>query len=201
MRIFNSIKHDGIINAFHNVLTLLKKNTYGKSFTALLEADLNELAPEGMKPSNNFIDIVEVNSVGGNNLLNLNAVKINRWLNNGAHLYEAKLGDKSIGYAVIHLAEYSVDGVGVIDLKNRDALWLGPIFVDKKYRSQGIGKQLINGSIKNYIGERKIVLTSANVNNISSIKSFISNGFKLKNVIICTYYFGGQKLVKLVNSE
>jgi GNAT superfamily N-acetyltransferase len=198
MKIVNSIKFDGWINTLQNILTLLKKRSYGKSCTALLQADINDLL---MVERSAAVNIEQVHEYKKSNLLNLNNIRIKIWLDNGAHLYLAMCDGAVVGYTFIHLKKYKVDGVGIIDLEKDKSLWIGPTFVDKAYRSQGINKQLINISAKNYAGERNIALTSANINNINSIKSFIRNGFKLKDIFICTYTFGRQKLIRLIGNE
>lgn len=201
MKIINSIKFDGWKNTLQNVLTLLKKWSYGKSFTALLQADINDLLAVKLSAKNVVVSIEQVFEIEGDNLFNLKSSRVRKLLVNGAHLYLAQCGDVVVGYTFIHLNKYKVDGVGIIDLEQDKSLWIGPTFVDKAYRSQGINKQLINKSAKNYAGERLIALTSANINNINSIKSFIRNGFVLKDIFICTYTFGRQKLVRLVGNE
>lgn len=198
MKLFNSIKFNGWINTITNVLTLLKKKTLGKSYTALLKADMNDLFATHVK-LNDSIKIEKLESFSGDYLLNLSVTRINKWLGNEADLYIAKSGNEIVGYTFIHLGKYNVDGVGTIDLEHDDSLWIGPTFVDKNFRSQGINKLLINISAKCYVGKRKTAFTSANINNVNSIKSFIRNGFVLKDVFICTYSFGKQKLVRLVD--
>lgn len=198
MKLLNSLKFNGWKNTINNILTLLKKKTSGKSYTVLLKADINDLFATHVV-LNESIKVERLESICGDYLLNLPVKRINKWLSNDADLYIAKSGNKIVGYTFIHLGEYEVDGVGTIDLKHDDSLWIGPTFVDKKFRSQGINKLLINISAKHYVGKRKTAFTSANVNNVNSIKSFIRNGFKLKDIFICTYSFGKQTLVRLVD--
>jgi GNAT superfamily N-acetyltransferase len=198
MKIVNSIKFDGWINTLKNILTLLKKRSYGKSYTALLKTDINDLL---MTEISAVVNIEHVHEFKKSNLLNLNNIRIEEWLDSGAHLYLAMYDGVVVGYTFIHLKKYKVDGIGVIDLEKDKSLWVGPTFVDKAYRSQGINKQLINISTKNYSGERDFALTSANINNINSIKSFVRNGFELKDIFICTYTFGREKIERLVGNE
>ncbi len=203
MRIANSLKYDGWGNTLRNALTVFKKKLFYRSHTVLLEVEMTEVLNLGLSSGGcgADVDFVRVDKVVGKNLLNLNAKRVNAWLEDGANLYLAVLNGKPVGYTVVHLKKYFVDGVGLIDLEGDGSLWIGPTFVDKSFRSQGINKKLINSAIKYYAKERERALTSANINNVNSISSFIRNGFRIKDVFICTYYLGRQKLVRLVGDE
>jgi len=201
MKIIDSMKYDGWNNTVRNILTFIKKKSYGTSHTVLLEASANDMSSSIIKPPKLNVDIVRVYEIPNRNVLNLSISRLSSWMDEGAHLYLAKYNGLVIGYTVIHLNKYTVDGVGVLDLESIDALWVGPTFVDKEYRSQGINKNLINFTASMYANQKKVVLTSANINNVNSIQSFLKNGFNIKDIFTCRYLLGGQKYSRLVNNE
>lgn len=89
------------------------------------------------------------------------------------------------GFCFVHFSEpHSIHGLGVWKLSDNEA-WIGPAFVKKEYRGQGINGKLL-ALVKSYCRNLNIskIYTSINSSNISSIKSFERNGFnKIGQVI------------------
>ncbi len=201
MKLINSVKYDGVNNTLRNLFSFFKRITYGQSITALLRVKI-PVHPELNDNLNlDGLEIKKINNIKADNLLNLNSSRFDKWLKSGSHLYVAKINGIIVAYTVVHLNKYVIGGVGTVNLKEKESIWIGPTFVHKLFRSQGINKKLINYTMQQYSSRKKFAFTSANVNNINSIRSFIRNGFELKDVFICTYRLGKQNLVRLVGDE
>jgi len=95
------------------------------------------------------------------------------------------------GYLWFFSDNYYVQGVGNINLKERNAIWVGPAFVHKNYRGNGYNKLLVNKVFKSYkLTNQSCAMTSINSDNIASIRSFESMGFKKASELSSYYLFG-----------
>lgn len=92
----------------------------------------------------------------------------------------AYLNGHAVGYIA---AEYgilkTIHGLGTFQLNSGEA-WIGPAYVKRKYRSQGINRKCIQKMLETLSDQHEIqkFYTSINQKNISSLKSIAKLGFR-----------------------
>lgn len=197
MKIIESIKYDGWINTWSNVKGFVKKRVWGESITVLLQINLKDFSFE---EENQEVPGVILRDFDRDHdvLPNIDEEKLDIWLARGDQCRVALCGSEVVGYAFIHLNEYYVDGVGHINLEKEGSFWIGPTFVKKEFRGIGINKLLIESLINKFGRDKSFGMTSANINNVASLKSFIRNGYRIIDVFYCRYSFGRQYIDRLM---
>lgn len=88
--------------------------------------------------------------------------------------------NKIVGYVIFHIGEvHPIHGLGTWNL-DKDEAWIGPAYVVKESRGKGINGILLQEAFFQLekIGVSKIY-TCINQSNLSSIRSFKKNGFKV----------------------
>lgn len=120
-------------------------------------------------------DIVEISKINIYEFLNVNEMIINP----NIKICIATLNNEVVGLCFFHKSEcHNIHGLGSWNLKENEA-WVGPAFVSKKVRNQGINGAMLD-FIKSYSFKSKIdnLYTSINSGNHSSLRSFDKNEFK-----------------------
>ncbi len=192
-----SIKYDGLKNTINNISTRLKKLTYAVRRTVYLSKEIkNHL--DASTSRNNFeilfidkpVDLIRTNS-------KLELLPCKTWFKNNSKCCLTIKDNKVVAYAWLHLERYNFDGENIV--LDSDTAWLGPVFVNKDLRRQGINnfqiEYLISEAAK--IGKTKIE-TSANNQNTASIRTFTNLGFSFRAIIDQKFIFGKKKKVERI---
>jgi hypothetical protein len=105
-----------------------------------------------------------------------------KWFENGSICYLATQNNDIISYAWIHKKYYNLDKNLIFNLKENEA-WLGPSFVNPKYRNLGINSSHLSKILFNLENEKiNHVLTCINSKNYSAIRAFIKNNVQIIGV-------------------
>lgn len=128
-------------------------------------------------------------------LLNLDLNEVNKLLDCSGKCICLYVKNELVGYCWYFTDTYTVKGVSTIDLEARNAIWVGPAFIAKSYRSKGYNKQLIKFVLANCTTKKHArALTSINSDNKPSINSFLNMGFKSVFYYKSSYFFGISKV-------
>jgi GNAT superfamily N-acetyltransferase len=173
IRALKRCKSDGFYNVF---ILFLKKVTgffYRKTSTLGFELNITEFEIEKFET----VDINEIDKPI--DILHLSKADITNALVNESECFIAKMNDEIAGFTFLTFGRKEIAGFGEVLLSANNSAWIGPVFVDKKYRGKGINKAMIFFAIVKCKtkGVSKIV-TSINAHNSSSIASFTKTGFK-----------------------
>ncbi len=93
-----------------------------------------------------------------------------QWLSEGASCYIGLVDGCLVSYCWVHKNRYSLGEIGVFRLKTTEA-WIGPVFVDKRFRRRGIN----TAQIRYAISQEETVscfFTAISSTNHGSIRSF-----------------------------
>lgn len=100
------------------------------------------------------------------------------WFERGSTCYLGLMQGRVVSYCWAHQGFYTVDReLGEFPLKD-DEVWIGPIFVDKRYRGLGIARPQLSFAIQGQIQSgKRVFLTAINSANHASTRSFAKCGF------------------------
>jgi GNAT superfamily N-acetyltransferase len=100
-----------------------------------------------------------------------------RWFDAGSVCFLGLVQGKVVSYCWAHRRSYSLGRIGSFRLRDNE-WWIGPVFVDKRCRRQGINTAQIHHAIRELSGRRgKVFYTATNASNHASMKSFVRCGF------------------------
>lgn len=107
------------------------------------------------------------------------------WINKGAVCISLFYNAKMVGYMWVQSNRYDIKNMGTFVIKKNE-IYLGPAFINKKFRKKGLYHVLMENSLKysKDIGTTYVYSTSS-IKNIPSIKTFVSHGFE---VVGCVRY-------------
>lgn len=193
--IFNYLIQNGMKKTFYNFFNKIVSSVYRKTYTVML---LNNCSKVNCSDES----VARFDSSGFNKqfLLNLSNEKIKKWESNKAIILVLKRNNVFEGYIVVHFTEYFVEGVGYVQLEEKQSAWLGPIFVCASHRSKGVAHALINSALALCVLEKRTAYTSANIDNIASIRSFQKCDFSINQIFKCKYFLGNSKIVQIMKS-
>jgi len=131
-------------------------------------------------------EVPELERIDGSNVLRkytcerLEFVPFDRWLNSGSICYIHRSHNSIVGYCWAHPSTYRVSRrLGQFTLKDHEA-WIGPIFIDKRYRGQGIAGPLVNFALADQMHTGMTTFyTSLNSGNTVSQRLFAKHGFEI----------------------
>ncbi len=195
--LFKKIQSDGFKNSLTNLFNKIYSYFYRTTYTLMLKGDLSY---NYIHDLNNIREIV-LAEIDDNYILNLPTLKFKNWENNGSRIFFFESNGSIEGYVVIHTVNYHVDGLGDLDLKEKRAAWIGPIFVHINKRGRGINKALISCALKFCIDNNLVPYTSTNINNLPSIRTFENFGFKVVQIFRCRYIFKKSKITKVFKND
>ena len=174
-KIIKYLKEEGVAVTFKKIMDKLFHKS--KSHTVFFRL---ELSPDFKAADDLVVETLNINNKGG-----FEKIKFWDFVNPDDYIDNSNqsimLYKDNGQYAAYAAEEHSIDRVihdlGVFHL-NSDEAWIGPVYVCKQWRGQGINGNLISKQLGllSQIGI-KYVYTAINSNNSSSIKSFAKNGF------------------------
>lgn len=180
------IKSDGLLNTLKFILKGVVSKLYYRSHTLCLygERKYIEIKRKSVwdKFQCRFIDAIE--EIESLNFDRLKILPCRKWLELGSKLCVVFTDDIPIAFGWIHFREHKIDYVGKFDMGNETA-WLGPYFVHRKYRGNGLQQLIIKQGIEIAPININAFITSVNASNIPSLNSFEKNGFKLGMKVSC----------------
>jgi GNAT superfamily N-acetyltransferase len=100
-----------------------------------------------------------------------------RWFSAASVCFLGLVQGKVVSYCWAHQGFYALGRVGRFGLREGE-WWIGPVYVDKRYRGRGINTAQIRHAIRELSGtEGKVFFTATNASNHASLKSFAKCGF------------------------
>lgn len=174
-KIVNYLKYEGISATVKKIIHSVKKSD---STTVFFEA--SDSAFTGQKEALKVVELKEDILDEFENIKFFEHIVSSDYLNsNSRKLLLGYMGDILVGYVA---AEYGVEkeihGLGKFSLTKEEA-WIGPTYVRRKFRGQGISSALIREMMDILQKENNIMhfYTAINAENISSQKAFLKNSF------------------------
>lgn len=166
---------DGIGNALRFAIKTCVNIFYSNSTTIFFRCDelchaIAEL-PADMKEFKLFSEEVQLID-----LPRLQLLDCKRKFDEGQVLYVVYSDSKPVSFSWTAPNFYKIHGIGKFKLAAHE-FWIGPTFVLNRYRGKGLNKKQIAAQM-GANGERAVYFTSVNENNLPSIKSFLSLGYK-----------------------
>ncbi len=124
-----------------------------------------------------FIMVSSVASLEKHEYPRLRYLPCQKWFSHGSICFVGLLKGKVVSYCWVHNGSYAFGKIGRFKLRDDEA-WIGPVFVDKRYRRRGINTAQINCALHELgkVGKR-VFFTATNSRNYGSIKSFVGCGF------------------------
>lgn len=178
-RLINYLMNEGFVETIKKIIVKIKQ--HGKSETIFFQKEVQNFeAPKSLNDIMKCVKLTEENQSDFENIKFWSFINTNTYLNNpNASILLLKIGNNYVGYAAEqHETERKIHGLGVFNLKRKEG-WIGPVYVVRQYRGQGLNRILVNEQIMQ-LRQKHITtfFTSINSANTSSIKSFNSLGFK-----------------------
>lgn len=120
----------------------------------------------------------------------LRYVPYHKWFARGSVCFVGLIERSVVSYCWIHEGSYWLGRVGRFALRDNE-VWIGPVFVDKRYRGRAINIAQIDHAIQEQSKAGKTVFfTATNSRNYPSIKSFVRCGFAAVGVSRTRSLFG-----------
>lgn len=121
----------------------------------------------------------------------LRHIPYREWFAHGAVCFVGLVEGKVVSYCWVHRESYCLGKIGRFVLQDGE-VWIGPVFVDKRFRRRGINTGQIKHSIHELgKGRCRVFFTAANSQNYASIRSFVKCGFTVVGISRIRT-FGGQ---------
>lgn len=184
-KIVNYLKYEGISATVKKIVHSVKKSDSKTVFFEASDSDFTReketLRVVGLKEDflNEFENIKFFEHIVSGDYLNSNSRK----------LLLGYIGDVLVGYvAAEHGVEKKIHGLGRFSLTAEEA-WIGPTWVRREFRGQGISSVLIREMMDILQKENNIMhfYTAINAENISSQKAFVKNSFKELGTVTILY--------------
>lgn len=173
------LQSDGIYNTSSYVWKTLRAQVYKKSVTYFLYLKTNvspSIAPSLIFSGIQFICLKTIEEIEQYKFKRLQISNYKEWIKNGSVVYIGLIEGLPISFTWSHYNQYTIHDLETIKLQTNQC-WIGPTFVDKRWRGKGINSAQIAHQITQ---EKKTTfLTSINEHNTPSIKSFEKANFKL----------------------
>lgn len=134
----------------------------------------------GHDPQIRFESVTDVNSLHKLGHERLSSGLAESWLKKHSVCYVGKIDNNVAAYCWIHQDSYYIDqSLGAFELKDDEA-WVGPLYVDPRYRGMGLATSQIQYALKDQcdIGTT-IFLTAISSGNLASIRCFCRCGFRV----------------------
>jgi GNAT superfamily N-acetyltransferase len=179
-KLIRSIKFDGIKETVSLIINNIKYKIGLRSSNSYYFIN--------SKNSNINVGSIKYNSFWLENVDQLKKYKIlgrinngiaSEWLLNNNKLFVVEKETNIIAYIWVKLKSCKTND-NIIMRLNINEVWLGPGFVNKNYRSEGIGRFMIASAIsKQKENDIEIIFTSISSKNYPSIINLMKNGFSL----------------------
>jgi GNAT superfamily N-acetyltransferase len=99
------------------------------------------------------------------------------WFSAGAVCFLGLVRGKVVSYCWAHPGCYSLGRIGRFGLRKGE-WWIGPVYVDRRYRGRGINTAQIRHALQELSGAgEKVFFTATNASNHASMRSFVKCGF------------------------
>ena len=164
-------KSDGLWNAMRFVWKSVTSPIYKKSETIFYMFNEQVCSNKGDMQ----IREVSLEELERMDFPRLKSVNYREWIRNRSRVFVCSHDSSPIAFTWSHYGNYQIHGTGRF-LLNKNECWLGPTFVDKRYRGQGINKAQIIFQMNH--SNARVYYTSVNKSNIPSCKSFEHLGFR-----------------------
>lgn len=189
------ILSDGWRNTLSFILNGIKSFFYNRSHTLCLYLNLknfNSIKKPDLKKEYYCKVIRSTDEIKRLNFKRLSILPYQKWIDAGGFLCVVFKDDRPAGFGWIHFHRHIIKNVGEFDLGD-DIAWLGPFFVHKYFRGNGLQKLLISSCISNLPENIKAVITSVNESNLPSLISFEKLGFDIGAKVITRNGFFSSK--------
>lgn len=175
------ISSDGWKNTFSFILNGINSFFYNCSHTLCLYLnlkDFNSTKRPDLKKGYYCKVIRSSEEIKRLNFERLSILPYHKWIEAGSFVCVVFKDNRAAGYGWVHFNRHIIKYVGEFDLGD-DIAWLGPSFVNKDFRGNGLQKFLICFRMSNLPENIKTVITSVNEYNLPSLRSLEKLGFNL----------------------
>ena len=183
-------KQDGAVNTIKFILSAITAPIYKKSETEFVKIDLkrdwNTLAIDGFQ-----FRKMELSELDGLDFPRLKSQPYKKWFEIGSELYVGFYNNQPATYSWIHYAYHDMGVLGKFILNNGEC-WIGPTFVDNKFRGKGLNKAQMLFNFRDARAE--IGFGSFNSLNTASKVSCLKVGFIIYGKAIVKSLFGHKKI-------
>jgi len=168
-------KNDGFKNAVKYTFSAVAGKFYRHSETEFVKIDLN--GPWDILSTPNYeIKPVSLKELPFMDFPRLQSQPWQQWFDIGSELYVGFYEGKPATYSWIHYAYHDMGDLGRFILKS-DECWVGPTFVDNKYRGKGLNKIQMLQNFRD--AKAKTAFGSFNTENTASKVSCLKVGFEI----------------------
>ena len=101
-----------------------------------------------------------------------------KWIDAGSTVCVISKNNVPVAFGWCHFIRHDIKYVGKFELGD-DIAWMGPQFVHKKHRGQGLQKLVIMQSVLNLPKRIQTIITSVNQSNQPSLRSVIKMKFRI----------------------
>jgi hypothetical protein len=169
---------DGWKNTLVFLLKSIKSFFYYQSDTICFYAQREDIESEHRDEWKGFDCriIQNIEDIQRLNFPRLSLLPCKEWIKAGGVLCVLQKNDDPVGFGWIHFHQHTIKYVGNFDLGN-DTAWVGPQFVHKDYRGNGLQKFIVLQCISRMPDNIKVVITSVNQSNLPSLRSYEKMNF------------------------
>lgn len=121
-----------------------------------------------------------------------------KWIAAGGYCHVLFDGTSPVAFGWTHFNCHSIDKVGTFDMGDSIA-WLGPSFVHKNYRGNGLQQLLLQRGIEQAPERITAFITSVNSGNGASLRSFEKNGFR--QGAVCLFAHGTTEVMMMNDGD
>ena len=184
-------KNDGFFNAMRYALTAVTGKIYRHSETEFVKINIDR--PWDMPTISNYeIKPITVNEISSLDFPRLLSQPWRQWFDIGSELYVGFYDGAPATYSWIHYAYHDMGELGKFVL-NKGECWVGPTFVDNKYRGKGLNKAQMLQNFKD--ANATIAFGSFNTENTASKVSCLKVGFEIYGKASCTKTLFSKKVL------
>lgn len=166
----------GLSEVVGYIFAYLKKKIFYTSKTVYLYRELAESPADSYAAPSEFRVIRVPDELESLHFERVETLNYRQWFSKGSYVVVGFSNGIPVSFSWSHFRYHKVDHVTAVDL-GEDAVWIGPTFVDKSMRGNGMNKAQIAYQIGCLPQGIHVCLTSANINNAASLRSFERLGF------------------------
>lgn len=180
LKILIYLKSDGFLSTARLIFDSIRRMFYYHSETFFLRSNFPTSADVILPKGYDICIFNRDEQLDELSFPRLKLLPYKKWFANKSNLVVVWEHQIPIAYAWIHKKEYHIHGLGTVQLKDNE-FWIGPTFVNKRFRGKGINKLQLQYIINKVILDSRnncCLVTSVNSKNIPSLKSFLHLGFQ-----------------------
>lgn len=166
----------------------IKSKVYYRSETVFLYLERNNFNDVDHSRTVFFKKLSDDDCLQNISFPRMSTLGYDKWFLCGSSVVIGFIDSSPVSFTWLHIHQYNVPSIGLIPLKENQC-WIGPTFVHKAARRQGINIKQIAFQIRTAPENITAYVTSANSNNSASISSFKRLGFVEATRVISTQGF------------